>query len=124
MITSWNGAAERMFGYTAAEAVGKSITIIIPKDRLHEETEILSKLRRGERIEHFYTVRVTKDGTLKHISLTVSPVRDRLGNIIGGSKIARDITERVGAEEERARLLASESAARLKEGRDSQPRER
>jgi PAS domain S-box-containing protein len=114
IITSWNAAAERMFGYTSEEAVGKSITLIIPKDRLDEETKILSKLRRGERIEHFDTIRVTKDGTLKNISLTVSPLRDSMGNITGASKVARDITDRVRAEEERTRLLASETAARMK----------
>lgn len=112
IITSWNVSAERMFEYTAEEAIGNSITMIIPHERLNEETEILSKLRRGERIEHFDTIRATKTGKLKNISLTVSPVRDRSGNIIGASKIARDITERVRADEERARLHASESAAR------------
>lgn len=113
-ITSWNAAAERMFGYTAEEAVGQSITLIIPKDRLDEETLILSKLRRGERIDHFDTIRVTKDGKFKNISLTVSPVRDSAGNIIGASKIARDITDRMRSEEERIRLLKSETAARMK----------
>ena len=114
IITSWNAAAERMFGYTSEEAVGKSITLIIPKDRLDEETEILRKLRHGEKIDHFDTIRVAKDGTLKNISLTVSPVRDSSGNIIGASKVARDITDRVQADQERQRLLASETAARMK----------
>ncbi len=94
IITSWNHSAERMFGYTAAEAVGKSITILIPPERLNEETEIQSRLRRGERVDHFETVRRGKDGTLLDISLTISPVRDQNGVIVGASKIARDISIR------------------------------
>jgi PAS domain S-box-containing protein len=112
IITSWNAAAERMFEYTAEEAVGKPITIIIPKDRLSEEDYILGNLRQGKRIFHMDTIRVTKSGKLRNISLSVSPVRDGNGKIIGASKIARDITERVRAERELQRLLASESAAR------------
>lgn len=94
-IVSWNQAAERLFGYTAAEAVGRSITIIIPPDRLDEEPEILEQLKRGERIEHFETIRMRKDGLLLNISLTVSPVKDADGRVVGASKIARDVTERV-----------------------------
>jgi PAS domain S-box-containing protein len=93
VITSWNKSAERMFGFAAEEAIGQHMTLIIPKDRVHEETNILERLRRGERIEHFETVRVRKDGTTLDISLTVSPVRDLAGRITGASKVARDITE-------------------------------
>lgn len=91
-ILSWNLAAERLFGYTEAEAVGQSITMIIPPQRQNEEREILAKLRRGERIDHFETIRQAKDGRRIDISLTISPLRDRSGKIIGASKIARDIT--------------------------------
>ena len=112
IITSWNGCAERMFGYAAAEAIGQSIAIIIPPERRDEETEIIQRLSQGEKIEHFETLRVAKDGRHVPISLTVSPVRDRHGAVIGASKIARDISDRVRADEERTRLLASEQAAR------------
>ncbi|HUN75909.1 MAG TPA: PAS domain S-box protein, partial [Steroidobacteraceae bacterium] len=97
-IQSWNAGAERIFGYTASEVLGKSITIIIPPERLAEETQILATLRRGERIDHFETTRITKDGRRIEVSLTVSPVRDAAGVIIGASKIARDITDRKYAE--------------------------
>jgi PAS domain S-box-containing protein len=100
VITSWNGAAERLFGYTANEAVGQHISLIIPLDRRHEETTILARLSQGERIDHFDTVRVRKDGTKLEISLTISPVRDAAGKIIGASKIARDISARKRAERE------------------------
>jgi PAS domain S-box-containing protein len=100
VITSWNGAAERLFGYTAQEAIGQPITMIIPLDRRDEETTILARLSRGERIEHFDTVRVRKDGTKLEISLTISPVRDAAGKIIGASKIARDISSRKRGERE------------------------
>jgi PAS domain S-box-containing protein len=105
IVTSWNPAAERMFGYTAAEMIGASIRRIIPADRQSEEDEVLARIRRGERIEHFDTVRQRKDGTLIPISLSVSPIRDEGGTVVGASKIARDITDRVKADEERARLL-------------------
>ncbi|HEY2933568.1 MAG TPA: ATP-binding protein [Acidobacteriota bacterium] len=98
VITSWNVGAERLFGYTAAEAVGQSITLIIPAGRRDEEVMILARLRRGERIEHFETVRQSKDGTLIDISLTTSPLRDGTGRIIGVSKVARDITLQKKAE--------------------------
>jgi len=98
-IQSWNAGAERLFGYSEAEAAGQNILLIIPPDRLNEEAEILRRLRQGERIDQFDTVRVRKDGSLINVSLTVSPVRDATGNIIGASKIARDITERKLAEE-------------------------
>src|SRR5207248_1764335 len=112
IITSWNNSAERMFGYTPEEAIGKSIVMIIPSELRAEETMILGRLRRGERIEHFETVRVTKTGKRINLSLTVSPVRNKQGEIIGASKIARDITDKVRAERELTRLLASERAAR------------
>jgi PAS domain S-box-containing protein len=105
VIRSWNIGAERIFGFTAQEAVGQPITLIIPPERHQEEQTILEKLRRGERIEHFETVRVAKDGRRLDISLTVSPVRDDEGQVIGASKIARDITERNRA---RKALLESE----------------
>ena len=98
VITSWNRSAERMFGYTASEAVGQPITMLIPPDRLDEEPKILERLRRGERVDHFETIRVRKDGSLLGISLTISPVKDADGCIVGASKVARDITERKRAE--------------------------
>jgi PAS domain S-box-containing protein len=94
IITSWNKGAERLFGYTAEEAIGKPVTILIPEDHPDEEPSIISRLRRGERIEHYETVRVRKDGSLVDISLTVSPIFAHDGTIIGASKIARDITAR------------------------------
>lgn len=111
-ITSWNRAAEAMFGYTEAEALGKSITIIIPPERLSEEEVIIDRLRRGEVIEHFETERVAKDGRRVHISLTISPIKDRHGRILGASKVARDITDRRRLEREREDLLARERDAR------------
>ncbi len=98
VITSWNRGAERIFGYSAIEAVGKHITLIIPRERLHEEATIIELLRAGERVDHFETLRRTKWGDLIDISLTVSPIRDGAGKIIGASKIARDITLRKKAE--------------------------
>jgi PAS domain S-box-containing protein len=94
VIINWNKGAERIFGYTAEEAVGKPITILIPPDRLDEEPSILERIRRGERVEHFETVRMRKHGSRVDISLTISPVKNAEGKIIGASKIARDITER------------------------------
>jgi PAS domain S-box-containing protein len=105
VIQTWNRAAERLFGYKAEEVAGKPITIIIPPDRLDEEPEILARIRRGERVDHFETVRRRKDGSPVDISLTISPVRDEQGRIVGASKIARDIAERKAAE---ARLRDSE----------------
>ncbi|HZU66109.1 MAG TPA: PAS domain S-box protein [Ktedonobacteraceae bacterium] len=92
IITSWNRAAEKLFGYSAEEAVGRHITLIIPPDRHKEEDEILARLRKGLRIEHYETVRVTKDGRFIDVSLSISPIRDAQGRVIGGAKIARDIT--------------------------------
>lgn len=97
-ITSWNPAAERLFGYTAEQAIGNSIMLIIPPDLRNEEQELLARLRAGERIEHFETVRVARDGRHLEVSLTVSPIKDQSGDIIGASKIARDISERKQAE--------------------------
>jgi PAS domain S-box-containing protein len=92
-IKSWNAGAERLFGYRADEVIGRSITLLIPDGRQNEEPDILSRVRRGEPVEHYETVRQRKDGTLVPISLTVSPVRDNAGRIIGASKIARDVSE-------------------------------
>lgn len=107
VITSWNRGAERLFGYTAVEVIGQPITILIPPDRLQEEPEIISRLKRGERVDHFETIRRRKDGSLVDISLTVSPVRDGSGAIAGASKVARDITEskRLTAELQRANAV-------------------
>ncbi|HEY8696124.1 MAG TPA: PAS domain S-box protein [Rhizomicrobium sp.] len=105
VIASWNSGAERLFGYSADEVIGKPVTILIPEERHDEEPGILARLRRGERVDHYETIRRRKDGTLIDVSLTVSPVRDAQGNIVGASKIARDITERKRAEERRALLM-------------------
>jgi len=111
-IMSWNAAAERIFGYTAEEAIGRPIIMLLPPERRHEEETILATLRRGERIAHFETVRVRKDGRRINVSISVSPIRDSTGTIVGAAKIARDITHQREMEAERERLLASESAAR------------
>ena len=95
---TWNRGAERLFGYSAEEAVGKSITMLIPPDHFDEEPGILARIRKGEMVDHFETVRRRKDGSLFDISLTISPVRDAKGRIVGASKIARDISERKEAE--------------------------
>jgi len=102
IITSWNQSAQKMFGYTDEEAIGKHISLIIPKDRLAEETRIIESLRRGEKIDHFETVRVAKDGTERQISLTISPIKNSRGKIIGASKVARDISLRIEAERQQA----------------------
>lgn len=112
-ITSWNEGAERIFGYAAEEMIGQSITRIIPPELHSEEAQILARLRRGERIEHFDTVRVAKDGRRVDISLTVSPLRDRTGRIIGASKVARDVTDRK-RDERLQRLLLAELNHRVK----------
>jgi PAS domain S-box-containing protein len=103
IITSWNAAAQRTFGYAAEEAVGRPITILIPPDRRYEESQIIERLRRGESVHHFETVRLTKNGREIHVSLAISPMKDADGQIIGASKIARDITERKRAEAEQKR---------------------
>ena len=119
IITSWNFGAERIFGYTADEMIGTSIIRLIPPDRQEEEQEILSRIRRGERFDHFETIRLGKDGRRLNLSITVSPIKDSNGHVVGASKVARDITERKRAEEEaemanreRLRLLESEREAR------------
>jgi len=110
VIATWNAGAERLFGYRAEEVIGKPVTIIIPPDRLDEEPQILARIRQGDRVDHFETVRQRKDGSLVDISLTISPVRDERGKIVGASKIARDITDR---KEAQAKL--EESERRLKD---------
>ncbi len=116
LILSWNAGAARIFGYQASEVIGKPITIIIPPELQDEERRILSQVRQGERVDHFDTIRLTKDGRRIAISLTVSPVRDSAGTIVGASKVARDVSERKAAElalrESAARLRASEEALR------------
>jgi PAS domain S-box-containing protein len=92
IVTSWNNSAERIFGYAPEEAIGRHITLIIPPERHAEESDILNRLRRGERVDHFHTARRRKDGSLLDVSLTISPVRDSSGRVIGASKVARDIT--------------------------------
>lgn len=109
IITSWNAAAERMFGYAADEMIGVSIDRLFPVDRLQEENEILSRIQRGERVHHFETVRVRKNGTRIDVSLTISPIRDDNGKVVGASKIARDITE-----QKRSMRLLTEAHDELK----------
>ena len=108
IIKSWNPAAERMFGYSAEEAVGSSIYLIIPEERKGEETQVIASIKRGEIVDHYETVRQRKDGSLVDISLTVSPIRDSTGTIVGASKVARDITER-------KRLVEAEHAQLVRE---------
>lgn len=98
-VTSWNQGAERMFGYRSAEMLGKPLARIIPQERLHEETVILERIARGERVDHFETQRQRRDGRLLHVSTSVSPIRDAAGTVVGAAKIARDISERVEAEQ-------------------------
>lgn len=93
IIRSWNPAAQKIFGYTASEVIGKPVTILIPEGHLNEEPDILARLRRGEKIDHYQTLRKRKDGSLVNISLTVSPIKNAEGKVIGASKIARDVTE-------------------------------
>ena len=108
-ILTWNQGAQRIFGYTAEEVVGKSIRIVIPADRQSEEDEVLAKIHKGLMVDHFETVRLRKDGTLIDVSVTISPVRNAAGEVVGASKIARDITE-----QRRLRAIADE-ASRLKD---------
>jgi PAS domain S-box-containing protein len=115
-ITSWNRGAERIFGYTAAEIVGRHITVLMPPGHAEDMDHILERICGGERVDHFETQRRTKDGRSIDVSLSVSPIRDASGQIVGASKVARDITGRKRAEEERERLLiAAETANRMKD---------
>jgi PAS domain S-box-containing protein len=113
IITSWNKGAERVFGHTAEEAIGQPITIVIPEDRQSEEREILTRIRRGERIDHFETIRQRKHGSLIVVSLTISPVKDAEGKVVGASKIARDITEQKQSQQH-VTTLAREAEHRSK----------
>ena len=113
VITSWNKGAERIFGYSAEEAIGQPITIVIPHDRLDEEPAFLTRIRRGERIDHFETIRQQKNGSLIAVSLSVSPVKNAEGKIVGAAKIARDITEQKRSQE-RIATLAQEAEHRSK----------
>ena len=112
-VTSWNVGASRIFGYYADEMIGQPITRIIPPELHNEEEEILARLKRGERIEHYETTRVAKDGSRLDISLTISPLRDKHGVVVGASKVARDVTERKRAEKLQ-RLLIDELNHRVK----------
>ena len=116
IITSWNHAATKMFGYTEAEVIGKHISIIIPPDRMDEEKMIIENIRNGTKINHFETLRIAKDGKEVHISLTVSPVRNKEDKVIGASKIARDITGKI--EVEKQRLLYTEKLQQLNKYKD------
>ena len=113
ILTSWNRGAERLFGYSADEAINRSVIMLIPQDRHDEEREILARITRGERVDHYETVRQRKDGSLLDISLTVSPVRNSEGRIVGASKIARDISERKRAQEKHD-LLVGEIKHRIR----------
>src|SRR5712671_2411274 len=113
VIVTWNKGAERIFGYTAEEVIGKPITILIPPDQHEEEPAILERIRRGERVEHYETVRMGKHGSPVDISLTVSPIKNAEGKIVGASKIARDITERKRSEAQ-ITVLAREAEHRAK----------
>ncbi|MGC1980002.1 MAG: PAS domain S-box protein [Pseudolabrys sp.] len=113
VITSWNRGAERVFGYSAGEVVGQPITIVIPEDRQREEREILTRLGQGERIDHYETIRLRKDGSLIVVSLSVSPVKNGEGKIVGASKIARDITEQRRGQEQIATLAREATVGQL-----------
>ena len=106
IVMSWNSAAARMFGYTEEEIVGQSILLLIPKELHPDEDRILEKIRAGERIEHYETKRIKKNGERFEVSATISPVRDATGRVIGASKIARDISDRRQSDESRVRLAA------------------
>jgi PAS domain S-box-containing protein len=111
IILSWNNGAERIFGYTADEVIGKSITVLMPPERINEETAIIDRIRRGERVDHYETVRRRKDGKLLDISLTISPLKDASGIVIGASKVARDITDTVRAKENLEATVAERTAS-------------
>jgi PAS domain S-box-containing protein len=112
IIQSWNRGAQRIFGYTAEEVIGRPVTLLAVPERIEEIPNILERIRRGERVDHYQTKRRTKDGRVLDISLTVSPIRDRFGTIVGASKVARDITEQKRGEREREALLLREKAMR------------
>src|SRR5947209_5253365 len=112
IVLSWNAAAERMFGYAADEMIGQPISVLLPPDRADEEAEILARIGHGKRVDHYETVRVCKDGRKIDVSVTISPIKDAAGNIVGASKIARDISERKQLIKEREELLSAERAAR------------
>ena len=114
VITSWNFGAERIFGYTSDEMIGTSIMRLIPPDRQEEEKEILSRIRRGERLDHFETIRLAKNGRQINVSITVSPIKDSIGHVIGASKVARDITERKKTEETLKKAMEETEAARAR----------
>jgi PAS domain S-box-containing protein len=116
IVTSWNAAAERMFGYTADEVIGRPITILFPPDRLDEEVHFIARIVRGERVEHFETVRIRKDGRPIHVSVSLSPIRNQRGEIVGVSKIVRDMTERIQLTlREQAARREAEAANRMKD---------
>ena len=115
IVTSWNAGAERLFGYSAKEMIGTSIMRLIPPDRQAEEDEILTRIRSGQRVDHFETVRMRKDGQLIDVSVTISAIKDMTGNVIGASKVARDIGERKRAEEKlEAAKIAAEKASKAR----------
>jgi PAS domain S-box-containing protein len=114
MVTSWNDGATKLFGYPASEMIGQPITRLIPPERQMEETEIIGQIRRGENVRHFETVRMRKDGSAIDVSVTVSAIRNQTGNIVGASKVARDITEQKAAEET-IRQLNADLERRVKE---------
>jgi diguanylate cyclase (GGDEF)-like protein/PAS domain S-box-containing protein len=116
LITSWNGGAERLFGYTAAEILGRSILVLIPEDRREEEALILASIRRGESVEHFETERVTREGRRLHVSVTASPIRDSAGAVVGVSKIARDLTSIVEDSLKERDLLRAQLAHSIEQG--------
>src|SRR5262249_5295573 len=116
VITTWNAGAERILGYKAEEVIGQHITVLIPPDRLSEESQIIERIRRGESLEHYETIRRSKDGRLLDISLTVSPIKDSKGKVIGASKIARDITQR-----KRTEQALRESETRFRQLADAMP---
>src|SRR6266481_3894734 len=117
IITSWNYGAEQIFGYTADEMIGTSIMRLIPPDRQEEEREILSRIRRGERFDHFETIRVAKDGQQLNVSITVSPIKDSTGHVVGASKVARDITDERRQRSKLRRPTASGRASSIARGR-------
>jgi PAS domain S-box-containing protein len=114
IIQSWNAAAERVFGYTPEQAIGRHISLVIPPDRIAEEDHIIASLRAGRRVDHFVTERVRSDGRRIHVSLTISPIKDEAGNVVGASKIVRDVTQQRAAEERERKLLADAVASNAK----------